>query len=87
MVIALIALVFRRQPALPLEPSTIAVVLSLLCWSSIPTRLSDMATMTENERNKNIEGLGFGYGIGMVRDENGQVLVGIEVERSALQTN
>jgi hypothetical protein len=78
-VITLIILVFRRQPDLLIEPNTIAAVLSLLCRSSIPSRFSDMATMSTKNRDANVRELELRYGIGGVRDDNGLVVVGVEV--------
>lgn len=86
MVITLIALAFRRQPNLPLKPSSIAAVLSLLCWSSMPARFGDLAMMSERKRNKRIDEMNVRYGIGGLRDDNGQVVVGIEVDRSTFRT-
>jgi hypothetical protein len=70
MLIALIALAFRRQHTLP-TPITIAAALSLLGGSSIPARFGDLAMTGEKERNKKIEELELRNRIGGVRDDNG----------------
>lgn len=80
MIIALVALVFHRQPSLPTEPSNIAATLSLLAWSSIPRRFSDMALLGEGTRNEIIRSMNLRYGIGVNGYESERAVVGIDVE-------
>jgi hypothetical protein len=85
MIIALVMLVFHREPSLPIQPSTIAAALTYLSWSSIPGRFSDMALLPEGTRNEAIRSMNLRYGIGVIGDENTQAVVGIEVEPANFQ--
>jgi len=81
MLVALVALVFRREPKLTGKVRTIAGVLELLCWSSIPGRLGEMAVLGERVRNRRIAEMQLRYGVGVVGYEGIREVVGIEVEQ------
>jgi hypothetical protein len=63
MLITLVAVFFRREPDLPLKPTTLAVTLCYLSSSSIPGRLSSMTRLDGEVRNKMVGDFDLKYGM------------------------
>ena len=68
MLITLIVVAFRHQPDLPLKPTTIAAVLCYLSSSTIPARLSNLATLNGRVRNRIIRDMDCKYGMWLQGD-------------------
>jgi hypothetical protein len=63
MLITVVGVFFRREPDLPLKPTTPAVTLCYLSNSSIPGRLSSMTGLNGEVRNKMARDFDLKYGM------------------------
>lgn len=75
MLITLVRVALRRQPALPLKPTTIGAVLCYLCSSSIPRRLSNLETLNGRVRNRIVRDMDLRYGMWI---QGGQPVIDVE---------
>jgi hypothetical protein len=63
MLVTLVGVSFRREPDLPLKPTTLAVTLCYLSSSSIPGRLSSMTRLSGGVRNRVVRNFDLKYGM------------------------
>ena len=79
MLLTLFFVFFHKQPALPVQPRTLAATLYYLDGSDIPERFGPLAMLGAKERNRHVAQMGLRYSLSEVVGPDGSSKIGFRV--------